>query len=171
MNLQRPNSNDATRTTNRSKSVVPMSGLCTRCVDTCTGNCEVFKASFRGRELIYPGPFGQVTAGGDKDYPVDYSHLNIQGYALGANGLPEGVDGNPDTATFPSVSTETSYGWDKKVKMKVPIFTGALGSTEIARKHWEHFAIGAAISGVTIVCGENVCGIDPELEFTAKGLV
>jgi glutamate synthase domain-containing protein 2 len=49
----------------------------------------------------------------------------------------------------------------------VPIFTGALGSTEIARKNWEHFAIGAAISGVTIVCGENVCGIDPELELNS----
>ncbi len=171
MNLQRPNSNDATRTANRSRSVVPMSGLCTRCIDGCTGNCEVFKATFRGRELIYPGPFGEVTAGGDKDYPVDYSHLNIQGYALGARGLPEGVEGNPDTATFPSVNTETEYGWDIKVKMKVPIFTGALGSTEIARKNWEHFAIGAAISGVTLVCGENVCGIDPQLERDKNGKV
>ena len=65
------------------------------------------------------------------------------------------------------VNTETSYGWDIKVKMKAPIFTGALGSTEIARKNWEHFAIGAAISGVTLVCGENVCGIDPQLELDA----
>ncbi len=171
MNLSRPNSNDATRTANRSRSVVPMSGLCSRCIDTCTGNCEVFKASFRGRELIYPGPFGDITAGGDKDYPVDYSHLNIQGYALGAKGLPEGVEANPDTATFPSVSTETEYGWDKKVKLRVPIFTGALGSTEIARKNWEHFAVGAAISGVTLVCGENVCGIDPALERGPDGKV
>jgi glutamate synthase domain-containing protein 2 len=171
MNLQRPNSNDATRTANRSRSVVPMSGLCTRCIDGCTGNCEVFKATFRGRELIYPGPFGEITAGGDKDYPVDYSHLNIQGYALGARGLPKGVEGNPDTATFPSVDTETEYGWDIKVKMKVPIFTGALGSTEIARKNWEHFAIGAAISGVTLVCGENVCGIDPQLVRDKNGKV
>lgn len=170
-NLQRPNSNDATRTVNRSKNVVPSSGLCSRCTDDCTGNCEVFKASFRGRELIYPGPFGQVTAGGDKDYPVDYSHLNIQGYALGARGLPQGVEGNPDTATFPGVNTETQYGWDIKVKMKVPIFTGALGSTEIARKNWEHFAVGAALSGITLVCGENVCGIDPKLERDAKGKV
>jgi len=171
MNLQRPNSNEATRTTNRSKSVVPGSGICSRCVDGCTGNCEVFKATFRGRELIYPGPFGEITAGGDKDYPVDYSHLNIQGYALGARGLPEGVVADPDTATFPGVSTETEYGWDKKVPMKVPIFTGALGSTEIARKNWEHFAVGAAISGVTLVCGENVCGIDPQLERDASGKV
>ncbi|MDR1962032.1 MAG: FMN-binding glutamate synthase family protein [Gracilibacteraceae bacterium] len=165
MNLQTPNSNDATRTKNRSQSVVPCSGLCSRCLDGCRGNCEIFKATFRGRELIYPGPFGDVTAGGDKDYPVDYSHLNIQGYALGAAGLPEGVAAGPDTARFPLVSTETAYGWDKKVKMTLPVFTGALGSTDIARKNWEHFAVGAAISGVTIVCGENVCGIDPALEL------
>jgi len=171
MNLQRPNANEATRTANRSRSVVPMSGLCSRCLDGCTGNCEVFKATFRGRELIYPGPYGEVTAGGDKDYPVDYSHLNIQGYALGAEGLPPGVIGSPDTAIFPSVNTETEYGWDIKVKMKVPIFTGALGSTEIARKNWDHFAIGAAISGVTLVCGENVCGIDPQLKLDSNGKV
>jgi len=171
MNLQRPNANDATRTANRSRSVVPGSGLCSRCLDGCTGNCEVFKASFRGRELIYPGPFGEITAGGDKDYPVDYSHLNIQGYALGARGMPEGVVGDPDTALFPAVNTETEYGWNIKVKMKVPIFTGALGSTEIARKNWEHFAVGAAISGVTLVCGENVCGIDPKLQRDSKGKV
>jgi len=171
MNLRQPNANDATRTVNRSKSVVPMSGLCSRCTDSCTGNCEVFKATFRGRELIYPGPFGNITIGGDKDYPVDYSHLNIQGYALGANGLPEGVVGNPDTATFPAVDTETKYGWDIKVKMKLPVFTGALGSTEIARKNWEHYAIGAAISGITLVCGENVCGIDPQLKLDANGKV
>jgi len=171
MSLSRPNANDATRTANRSRSVVPMSGLCTRCVDGCTGNCEVFKASFRGRELIYPGPFGEITAGGDKDYPVDYSYLNIQGYALGAEGLPPGVIGGPDTAAFPLVNTETEYGWDGKVKMRVPVFTGALGSTEIARKNWEHFAVGAAISGITLVCGENVCGIDPQLELDSNGKI
>ena len=171
MNLRRPNSNEATRSANRSRDVVPSSGICTRCIDGCRGNCEVFKASFRSRELIYPGPFGEITAGCDKNYPVDYSHLNIQGYALGAKGLPKGVKGNPDTAIFPAVNTETEYGWTKKVKMKLPIFTGALGSTEIARKNWEHFAIGAAISGVTLVCGENVCGIDPKLELDSKGKV
>ena len=171
MNYSTPNSNDATRTANRSRSVVPQSGLCSRCIDGCTGNCEVFNSTFRGRELIYPGPFGDISAGGDKEYPVDYSHLNIQGYAQGARGLPEGVIGDSDNAIFPKVSTETEYGWDKKVKMSIPVFTGALGSTEIARKNWEHFAVGAAISGITIVCGENVCGIDPKLERGADGLI
>lgn len=171
MNLQRPNANDATGTFNRSKNVVPGSGICSRCIDGCKGNCEVFKATFRSREVIYPGAFGEITAGGDKNYPVDYSHLNIQGYALGAKGLPEGAQGNPDNTKFPDVNTETEYGWNSKVKMKVPIFTGALGSTEIARKNWEHFAVGAAISGITLICGENVCGIDPGLELDSKGKI
>ncbi len=171
MNLQRPNSDDATRTANRSRNVAPSSGICSRCIDGCTGNCEVFKATFRSRELIYPGPFGDITAGGDKDYPIDYSHLNIQGYALGATGLPEGVTPDSDTAIFPAVNTGTEYGWDKKVRMRVPVFTGALGSTEIARKNWDHFAVGAALSGVTLVCGENVCGIDPQLELDKNGKI
>ena len=171
MNLQRPNANDALGTFNRSKNVVPGSGICSRCIDGCRGNCDVFKATFRSREVIYPGPFGEMTAGGDKDYPVDYSHLNIQGYALGAKGLPGDAEGNPDNTKFPDVDTETQYGWNSKVRMKVPIFTGALGSTEIAHKNWEHFAIGAAISGITLVCGENVCGIDPALELDSKGKV
>jgi glutamate synthase domain-containing protein 2 len=171
MNLQQPNSNDVTQTSNRSRSVVPGSGICTRCIDGCRGNCDIFKSTFRGREVMYPIPFGEISAGGDKNYPVDYSHLNIQGYAMGAKGLPEGVIAGPDTAIFPDVDTGTEYGWDKKVKMRIPVFTGALGSTEIARRNWEHFAIGAAISGITLVCGENVCGIDPELELDSKGKI
>lgn len=31
MNLRQPNANEATGTVNRSKSVVPMSGICTAC--------------------------------------------------------------------------------------------------------------------------------------------
>ncbi|MEW5735222.1 MAG: FMN-binding glutamate synthase family protein [Thermodesulfobacteriota bacterium] len=167
MNLCQPNSNEALGTKNRSRDVAPQSGLCSRCMDGCKGNCDMFKATFRGRELLYPGPFGEITAGADKNYPVDYSHLNIAGYALGA----AGVIPNPDHATFPAVSTETSFGVTDKVKMKIPMFTGALGSTEIARKNWEHFAIGAAITGISLVCGENVCGIDPKLEFNKEGKV
>ena len=171
MNLRQPNANEATGTANRSRDVAPMSGICTRCVDGCKGSCEIWLSSFRGREVLYPGPFGEITAGADKNYPIDYSHLNIQGYAVGAKGLPEGTDIGPDSAVFYSVDTETEYGWDKKVKMRLPIFTGALGSTDIARINWEHFAIGAAISGITIVCGENVCGVDPALELDNNGKV
>jgi glutamate synthase domain-containing protein 2 len=171
MNLQRPNANDVSQTANRSRNVVPGSGICTRCIDGCRGNCEVFKSSFRGREVLYPGPFGTLTAGADKDYPIDYSHLNILGYALGAKGLPEGQVGNPDNTLFPFVDTETEFGVENKVKMRAPVFSGALGSTEIARRNWEHFAAGTAIAGITLVCGENVCGIDPELKLNSDGKV
>jgi len=68
----------------------------------------------RGRELLYPGPFGEITAGADKDYPVDYSHLNIQGYAAGAKGL---LNPGPETARFPMVSTETYFGTKKQGKI------------------------------------------------------
>jgi len=167
MNLHRPNANEALETKNRSRDVAPQSGICSRCIDGCKGNCDMFRATFRGRELLYPQPFGSITAGADKDYPVDYSHLNIMGYAMGAKGMAP----DPDLATFPAVDTETAFGVADKVKMKVPIFTGALGSTDIARKNWDHFAIGAAISGISLVCGENVCGIDPGLELNSKGKI
>src|SRR5512136_2412661 len=144
MNLRRPNANEALGTSNRPRNVAPMSGICTRCLDGCKGMCDIWLSSFRGREGLYPGPFGE---------------------------MPAGTDIGPDSAVFYSVNTETSYGWDRKVKLRLPIFTGALGSTEIARKNWEHFAIGAAISGITAVCGENVCGIDPGLELDANGKV
>ncbi|MCC7491217.1 MAG: hypothetical protein IT204_02665 [Fimbriimonadaceae bacterium] len=171
MNLRQPNANVATGSANRSKSVVPYSGLCTTCYDGCKGGCEVFLSSFRGAEVLYPGPFGRTTAGADKQYPVDYSHLNIQGYAVGAHGLPEGVAPGPDTALFPCVDTATRYGWEQQVELALPVFTGALGSTEVARRNWEHLAVGAAISGITLVCGENVCGVDPLLELDATGRV
>ncbi|HIE10391.1 MAG TPA: FMN-binding glutamate synthase family protein [Kiritimatiellae bacterium] len=167
MNLQKPNADEALLSFNRSRSVAPQSGLCSRCLDGCRGGCDLFTAAFRGRELLYPGPFGEVTAGADKDYPVDYSHLNILGYALGA----EGIAADPDQATFPAVDTQTTYGVKHPVSMSVPVFTGALGSTDIARKNWDHFAIGAAIGGITLVCGENVCGIDPELQLDKQGHV
>ncbi|MBC7257276.1 MAG: FMN-binding glutamate synthase family protein, partial [Chloroflexi bacterium] len=170
-NLARPNSNDITQTTNRSRDVVPGSGICTRCIDGCTGNCEIFKTTFRGREVLYPSPFGTITAGGDKDYPVDFSHFNIQGYALGAYGLPEDVEPSPDNTLFTMVNTELEIGREHREKLRMPIISGALGSTEIARANWEHFAVGAAISGVVLTCGENVCGIDPGLQLNDKGKI
>jgi glutamate synthase domain-containing protein 2 len=168
MNLQQPGQNDAISTKNRSRDVAPFSGICTRCMDDCTGNCDIFKASLRGREVIYPGPFGSITAGSDKNYPIDYSHLNIMGYALGAKAIDEA---NPDKAIFPEVDTSAVYGHNHPVRMRMPIFTGALGSTDVARKHWESYAVGAAISGITVVVGENVCGIDPGLKLNEKGKV
>jgi glutamate synthase domain-containing protein 2 len=168
MNYSHTGSNEALETRNRSRDVATSSGVCTRCMADCQGNCDVFKSSFRGREVIYPGPFGEMTAGCDKQYPVDYSHLNILGFAKGAKAIDEA---NPNKAIFPEVDTAAVYGHMHPVRMRMPVFTGALGSTDIARKYWDAFAIGAGITGISLVVGENVCGVDPETEFYPDGHV
>ncbi len=161
MSFSKPNASAATVTTTR-VTPSPVSGLCVTCIDGCTGYCEVGKSALRGREVIYPQPFGRIVAGAEKDYPVDFSHFNIQGTCVGA----AGIEADPDKALFGNVDLSTEIGaGNKKIKMRVPFFTGALGSTEIARVNWEGTAIAVAICGAVLVCGENVCGMDPNAEF------
>ncbi|MDD4951498.1 MAG: FMN-binding glutamate synthase family protein, partial [Desulfovibrionaceae bacterium] len=113
------------------------------------------------REVIYPQPFGKITAGCDKDYPVDFSHFNIQGTCVGAVGM----EADSDKATFPSVDCATALGADGGIELDFPVFTGAVGSTDSARINWDHVAVGAAISGIMVVAGENICGMDSNAEF------
>ncbi len=161
MNSGQPDASSATGTENRVPDTAPASGICSVCMDGCPGHCEVARSSYRGREVLYPMPFGKVTAGAAKKYPVDYSHLNIQGTCVGA----VGIEADPDKAVFPDVSTEVNLGNKNKIKMNLPVFTGALGSTDIAKDNWECLAIGAAISGIIVVIGENVAGMDEAAEF------
>ena len=167
VNYGTPNASSATGTKNRVSDTAPSSGICSVCLDGCPGLCEIGKSSFRGREVLYPVPFGKVTAGAVKQFPVDYSHLNIQGTCVGAIG----VEADSDKALFTNVSTEVEIGKKHKVKLKLPIFTGALGSTNIARDNWEGMAIGAAISGIMVVIGENIVGMDHEAEFKNNRIV
>ncbi|MBM4273096.1 MAG: FMN-binding glutamate synthase family protein [Deltaproteobacteria bacterium] len=160
MSRSKPNRSPATLTRNR-VNPAPVSGICVTCLDGCPGPCEIGRSAVRGRELLYPMPFGKVTAGSEKDYPVDFSHFNIQGTCVGALG----IEADPDKAVFPAVDVSTEIGRQHKIKLAFPAFTGALGSTEIAQKHWKSMAIGAAICGLIIVCGENVCGMDPNAEI------
>lgn len=160
MSYSRPNASPATMSRNR-VSAAPQSGICATCLDGCPGPCEVGRSALRGREILYPQPYSKITAGAEKDYPVDFSHFNIQGTCVGAFGVPA----DSDRATFPAVDISTTLGAKEKIKMKVPYFTGALGSTDIARIHWEPMAIAAAIAGTLVVVGENVCGMDPQAEF------
>ncbi len=161
MSLSKPNYSPATVTTTR-VAPAPISGLCVTCVDGCPGYCEVGRSALRGREVLYPQPFGKVIAGSEKDYPVDFSHFNIHGSCVGA----VGIEADPDKAVFSAVDLATEIGADgRKIKMKIPFFTGALGSTEIARANWEGTAIAVAMCGAVLVCGENVCGMDPDAEF------
>jgi glutamate synthase domain-containing protein 2 len=156
------NATAATLTKNRTEgSVVPSSGMCVTCVDGCIGMCEIGKSAYRGHEVIYPQPFGVITAAGEKTYPVDYSHFNIMGTAAGAHG----IEASSDKAIFPAVNLEVRFGKDKGIKYRLPWFIPGIGSTNIAKNNWEGLAAGSALAGTGLTIGENVVGMDPEAKF------
>jgi len=159
MSLSRTNSTAATLTKNRTEdSIVPASGMCVTCVDGCVGMCEIGKSAYRGHEVIYPQPFGVITTAAEKIYPVDYSHFNIMGTAVGAHG----IEADSDKAIFPEVSLEVRIGHDEGLKFRYPWIIPGIGSTDVAKNNWEGLAIGSALSGTGLTIGENVVGMDME---------
>ena len=154
------NAKSTTGTVTRVKDVSPTSGMCPICIRDCPFLCEISLSTFRGREALYPETlqFGYSTAGALKDFGLDWSHLNIQSSLLGA----QGIEANSDVAIFPNVNVESRVAG---VPLKIPIITGAFGSTEVARLNWDGLAVGAALSGIIITIGENVCGMDTEAKL------
>jgi hypothetical protein len=154
--------NDVLGTANRGNPAE--SSLCTLCRADCSGKCETWTSSLVGRKLLYPRDFGLVTAGANNTthVGVSYNSLRVQGYAYGAVGLSEGISSNADDCIFPNVDLTTEFGNTIKTKTRLPLMTGALGSTFIAAKYWDSFAIGCALTGIPIVVGENVVGVDRE---------
>jgi len=156
------NRSAATLTKNRTEgSVSPFSGMCVTCVDGCIGMCEIGKSAYRGAEVLYPQPFGIITAACEKDYPVDLSHFSIMGTAKGACGVPA----DSDKATFEKVTIETKIGRGEGIKLKVPFIISGMGSTNVAKQNWPGLAVGSAISGSILTVGENVCGMDDDSEI------
>ncbi len=153
-------SNDALGTINRGDRAE--SGLCTLCRADCKGKCETWLASMLGRKLLYPRDFGDITAGSanTEHVGVSYNSVRIQGYNYGSGGLSDSLSNDADNCVFPNASVETAFGGKSTTKVRVPIMTGALGSTFIAAKYWNCFSIGAALVGFPLVVGENVVGID-----------
>ena len=161
-------SNDVLGTTNRGNPTE--SGLCTLCRADCQGKCEVWLSSLVGRKLLYPRSYGIVTAGANNTthVGVSYNSLRIQGYAYGSHGLNSRLTSDPDDCIFPNVKLETEFGNEIKTKARIPLMTGALGSTFVAAKYWESFAVGAALAGIPVVIGENVVGVDLESEIDSS---
>ena len=160
MEMRFSNSNDVLGTRNRGNACE--SSLCTLCRADCNGKCETWLSSMVGRKLLYPRSFGLVTAGANNTshVGVSYNSLRIQGYAYGSHGLSGGLTSSADDCIFPNVSLETQFGKHRKTKIRMPLMTGALGSTLIAEKYWDSFAIGGALIGIPVVIGENVVGVD-----------
>jgi len=162
MTLTRYNATAATLTKNRTAGDwCPVSGMCVTCVEGCIGMCEIGKSAYRGHEVIYPQPFGIITTASQKAYPVDLSHFNIMGTVAGA----VGIEADSDSAIFPNVRLETRLGQDKGIKLRLPLLIPGLGSTNIATQNWEGLAIGAALTGIPLTIGENVCGMDVDAKI------
>jgi len=167
MALTKINASAATLSKNRTEGAInSLSGMCATCVDGCVGMCEIGKSAYRGHEVIYPQPFGIITSACEKNYPVDLSHFTILGGVEGAYG----IEADSDKAIFSNANLETKIGKDKKIKLKMPTVIPGLGSTAIAKNNWEGLAIGAALSGIILTIGENVCGMDLKSEIV-KGKV
>ncbi|UCB59681.1 MAG: FMN-binding glutamate synthase family protein [Candidatus Bathyarchaeota archaeon] len=151
------NGKSTTGTQTRVRDTSPTSGMCPICIRDCPFLCEISLSTFRGRETLYPEPlqFGYSTAGALKDFGLDWSHFNIQASLFEVRG----IEADSDVALFHNANTETKVAG---IPLKLPILTGAFGSTEVARLNWDGLAIGAALSGVVITIGENVCGMDRE---------
>ena len=85
----------------------------------------------RGQGYYYPQPYGLITAGAEKDYPVDLSYFNIMGMAVGAHG----VEATSDAAVFSNVDLEVAIGSKKDIKLKLPFIIPGLGSTAVAKNN------------------------------------
>ena len=143
-------------TKNRS-NIVSCSGMCSFCTEDCLGTCELGLAAVRGSQTVYPTNTGANQVASEKDYPIDYSHFNINGHCFGTHG----VRPNYEDATIYNVKLERRYGRDNEVKIALPFMLPA-----VIKLNWKDYFAGAAMAGVCAVIGEGCPSKDPNLEYT-----
>ena len=146
----------------RSNKISPQSGMCSFCTEECDGTCEIALASVLGKQTVYPTNTGNNQVASEKDYPIDFSHFNINGRVFGALG----VDANYEEASIYNVKLEREYGRFNPVKMTMPIILPAL-----IKLNWKDYFGGAAMAGVTCVIGEEARDKDPNLKIENKKVV
>jgi hypothetical protein len=154
----------------RSNHISPQSGMCSFCTEECDGTCEIALASILGKQTVYPTNTGNNQVASEKDYPIDFSHFNINGRVFGA----VGANANYEEANIYHVKLEREYGKFNPVKLAMPIILPAL-----VKLNWKDYFAGAAMAGVTCVIGEESRDKDPDLkiengkviEFKALGTI
>lgn len=140
---------------NRSVFISPQSGMCSFCTEDCGGSCELALAAVLGAQTVYPMTTGNNQIASEKDYPIDFSHFNINGRVFGAQGAGETCE----EATIFNVNLERIYGTFNPVKMTMPVMLPAL-----IKLNWQDYFAGAAMAGVTCVIGEDARNNDPNLQ-------
>lgn len=141
---------------NRSVFISPQSGMCSFCTQDCDGTCELAQAAVLGAQTVYPTTTGNNQIASEKDYPIDFSHFNINGRVFGA----EGVNETQKEPTIFNVTLERTYGFFHPVKIAMPIILPAL-----IKLNWQDYFAGSAMAGVTCVIGENARSNDPNLRI------
>ncbi len=141
---------------NRSLFISPQSGMCSFCTEDCAGTCEIAQAAVLGAQTVYPMTTGNNQIASEKDYPLDFSHFNINGRVFGALGAAE----NCEQATIFNVNLERTYGTFHPVKMTMPVILPAL-----IKLNWQDYFAGAAMAGVTCVIGEDARNNEPNLQI------
>lgn len=149
-------------TKNRSDILSPQSGMCSLCTEDCVGTCELGLAAILGAQTVYPTTTGSNQVASEKDYPIDYSHFNINGHVFGAIGAKSTYG----KANIFSVNLEKNFGKFNPVKMKMPIILPAL-----IKLNWKDYFAGAAMAGVCCVIGEDARNKDPQLEIKDRKVV
>ncbi len=152
----------------RSRHISPQSGMCSFCTQDCAGTCEIALAAVLGAQTVYPTNTGNNQVASEKDYPIDFSHFNINGRVFGAIGTGE----NYEEATIYNVKMEREFGKYNPIKLTMPIILPAL-----IKLNWKDYFGGAAMAGVVCVIGEDARNRDPNLkvengkvmEFSALG--
>ena len=140
---------------NRSSFLSPQSGMCSFCTEDCAGTCELAQAAVLGSQTVYPTTTGNNQIASEKDYPVDFSHFNINGRVFGA----QGAGNTSDEATIFNVDLERTYGTDNPVTLALPVILPAL-----IKLNWQDYFSGAAMAGVTCIIGEDARNNDPDLK-------
>ena len=143
-------------TYNRSHHISPQSGMCSFCTEECDGTCEIALAAVLGARTVYPTNTGANQIASEKDYPIDYSHFNINGRVFGAMGAKPAFA----EANIWNVKLDRQYGKFNPVKMTMPVILPAL-----IKMNWEDYFGGAAMAGITCVLGEDARNKAPELRM------
>lgn len=136
------------------ENVSEFSGMCSVCTANCIGTCEIGLSAVRGSEAIYPYETDINQFASEKNYPLDFSQININGRCFGAIGCSE----DANEATFPKADISKNFGIENKVKMKAPFILPAM-----AKLNWKDYFAGAALAGVLVVIGEDVVAKDKNL--------
>ena len=134
----------------------PFSGMCAVCTAQCSGMCEIGLSALRGSEAIYPYQTDVNQFASEKNYSLDFSHLNINGRVFGAYGCAA----DADVATFPNADIQSSFGIVHPVPLLAPYVLPAM-----AKLNWRDYFAGAALAGVVVVIGEDVVAKDKELKL------